>query len=66
MRKKVDPRSPYDLPFTRTQMQGGLGGCFLTIVRYTFLGIYPAGMLVTRSIVALAEMLLATVAGAWG
>ena len=47
-------------------MQGGLGGCFLTIVRYIFLGIYPAGMLVTRSIVALAEMLLATVAGAWG
>jgi hypothetical protein len=42
-----------------------LGGYFLAILGYSFLGIYPTGVLTIWAGIALVEMVLATIAGAW-
>jgi len=42
-----------------------LGGYFLAIVGYSFLGIFPTRMLTLWAGVALVELVLATIAGAW-
>jgi hypothetical protein len=42
-----------------------LGGYLLAILGYSFLGIYPIRTLILWAGIALVEMVLATVAGAW-